>query len=124
MRWKTERTDEFEAWWQTLTDREQNQVISSLRYVVESDPGAGRPSVDSVKGSRYPNMKELRASETIRVFFAFDPRRVAILLIGGDKAGKTRRFYREMISTADRIYDAHLRRLTKGASENEKTEKR
>jgi hypothetical protein len=63
-------------------------------------------------------MKELRVTRTVRVFFAFDPRRVAILLIGGDKAGKTKRFYRQMVSKADRIYDAHLRRITKGASEN------
>ena len=60
-------------------------------------------------------MKELRSTRTIRVFFAFDPRRKAILLIGGDKAGATKRFYRQMISKADRIYDAHLARFEKGA---------
>lgn len=123
MDWKTERTSEFEAWWETLTDLEQKGVLSSIEVLEEFGPSAGRPTVDSVKGSRYPNMKELRATQTIRVFFAFDPRRVAILLIGGDKAGKTRRFYRGMISKADRIYDAHLRCITKGASENEKIEK-
>lgn len=63
-------------------------------------------------------MKELRATRTVRIFFAFDPRRVAILPIGGDKAGKTKRFYRQMISKADRIYDAHLRRITKGADDS------
>jgi hypothetical protein len=118
MRWKTERTEEFEEWWATLTEQEQSQVVSSLRFVEESGPGAGRPSVDSLKGSRHLNMKELRATRTIRVFFAFDPRRVAILLIGGDKAGKTKRFYRPMISKADKIYDLHLQRISKGASEN------
>lgn len=61
-------------------------------------------------------MKELRATQTIRVFFAFDPRRVAILLIGSDKSGKTKRFYRQMISKADKIYDLHLRHITKGVS--------
>ena len=61
-------------------------------------------------------MKELRATRTIRVFFAFDPRRVAMLLIGGDKAGKTKRFYRQMVSKADQIYDAHLRRIKKEGS--------
>jgi len=124
MRWKTERTSEFEEWWDAMSDAERNQALSSIEALEVSGPALGRPFVDSVKGSRYPNMKEVRANETIRIFFAFDPRRVAILLIGGDKAGKTRRFYREMISKADRIYEAHLRRLTKGASENEKTEKR
>ncbi|MBS1889347.1 MAG: type II toxin-antitoxin system RelE/ParE family toxin [Actinobacteria bacterium] len=52
-----------------------------------------------------------RSSTTVRVFFAFDPRRVAVLLIGGDKAGRTKRFYTQMIAKADRIYDAHLRDL-------------
>jgi hypothetical protein len=118
MRCKTERTDEFEKWWEALSDAERRQALSSIEALEVSGPNMGRPFVDSVKGSRYPNMKELRTNETVRVFFAFDPRRVAILLIGGDKAGKTRRFYRQMISTADRIYDAHLRRLMKGASSN------
>jgi hypothetical protein len=56
-------------------------------------------------------MKELRVTQTMRIFFAFDPSRAAILLIGGDKAGKTKRFYKKMIPVADRIYDQHLRVL-------------
>jgi hypothetical protein len=56
-------------------------------------------------------MKELRITQTMRVFFAFDPERTAVLLIGGDKAGKTKRFYKKMIPVADRIYDRHLREL-------------
>jgi len=56
-------------------------------------------------------MKELRITQTMRVFFAFDPERTAILLIGGDKAGKTKRFCKKMIPVADRIYDRHLREL-------------
>ena len=116
MRWKTEWTDEFEEWWETLTELEQNQILSSLRFVEESGPLAGRPALDSVSGSRHLNLKELRATRTIRVFFAFDPRRVAILLVGGDKAGRTKRFYRQMVAKADQIYDAHLRRIRKGAA--------
>jgi hypothetical protein len=108
MRWKTERTREFEEWWETLTEWEQQHVLSSLVHVEDSGPNTGRPTVDSVKGSRYPNMKELRATRTVRVFFAFDPRRVAILLIGGDKSGRTKRFYRRMVATADKIYEEHI----------------
>jgi hypothetical protein len=52
----------------------------------------------------------------MRVFFAFDSRRVAILLIGGDKAGQTKRFYRQMVAKADDIYEGHIRRVMKGAS--------
>ena len=118
MRWATTRTEEFNEWWETLTVSEQRKVDSHLEVLEEIGPGLGRPLVDSVEGSRHSNLKELRATRTIRVFFAFDPRRVAVLLIGGDKSGKTKRFYRQMVSRADRIYDAHLRRITKGATEN------
>jgi hypothetical protein len=95
MRWKTERTDEFKEWWETLTVLERDEVLASIEVLEEFGPGTGRPTVDSLKGSRHPNMKELRPTRTIRVFFAFDPRRVAILLIGGSKAGRTKRFYRQ-----------------------------
>jgi hypothetical protein len=56
-------------------------------------------------------MKELRVTQTMRIFFAFDPKRVAILLIGGDKAGKTKRFYKRMIPIAGSIYQQHLQAL-------------
>lgn len=92
-----ERTDEFDSWWQTLTDPEQRKVVASVEALQELGPSAGRPLVDSVEGSRHSNMKELRVTQTMRIFFAFDSRRVAILLIGGDKAGKTKRFYKQMI---------------------------
>jgi hypothetical protein len=115
MRWGTERTDEFNDWWATLTKAEAQKVSVSIEELKDVGPNAGRPLVDTVKGSRYLNMKELRATQTIPVFFAFDPRRKAVLLIGGNKAGKTKRFYRQMISKADKIYGAHLRRIEKGA---------
>jgi hypothetical protein len=118
MRWRTERTDEFRKWWVRLTELERRQVAASIQKLEKVGPNAGRPLVDTVKGSRHLNMKELRPSQTIRVFFAFDPRRTAVLLIGGDKAGKTKRFYRQMVSRADKIYDGHLRRIEKGASRN------
>jgi hypothetical protein len=111
--WGAERTDEFDSWWQTLTDPEQRKVVASVEALQELGPSAGRPLVDSVEGSRHSNMKELRITQTMRIFFAFDPRRVAILLIGGDKAGKTKRFYKRMIPQADRIYDEHLQGTAK-----------
>lgn len=118
MRWGMERTDEFEEWWKTLSKPERRQILTSIELLEEHGPNAGRPTVDSIRGSKHPNMKELRATPTIRVFFAFDPRRVAVLLVGGDKAGRTKRFYRQMVDKADKVYDAHLRRITKGATEN------
>ena len=111
MSWGAERTDEFDSWWQTLTDSEQRKVVASVEALQELGPSAGRPLVDSVEGSRHSNMKELRVTQTIRIFFAFDPKRVAILLIGGDKAGKTKRFYKRMIPIADSIYQQHLKTM-------------
>lgn len=118
MRWATTRTKEFENWWETLTEPERQKVTSAIDRLELAGPKAPRPLVDTVKGSRHPNMKELRVGLTVRVFFAFDPRRKAVLLIGGDKAGKTKRFYRQIIWKADKIYDAHLAHIGKGAPED------
>jgi hypothetical protein len=78
-------------------------------------PQLGRPRVDTLKGSRYGNMKELRfdaADGVWRVAFAFDPRRRAILLVAGDKSGTSQqRFYRQLIEKADARYKAHLAKL-------------
>jgi hypothetical protein len=119
--WAAERTSEFDEWWEGLTDQEQRKVVASVEALQELGPSAGRPLADTVEGSKHPNMKELRITQTMRVFFAFDPERTAILLIGGDKAGKTKRFYKKMIPVADRIYDRHLRGLSehKGGKEHQ-----
>jgi hypothetical protein len=109
--WAAERTSEFDDWWDDLADQEQRKIVASVEALQELGPTAGRPLVDTVEGSRHPNMKELRITQTMRIFFAFDPERTAILLIGGDKAGKAKRFYKRMIPVADRIYDRHLRVL-------------
>lgn len=78
----------------------------------ERGPALGRPLVDAVKGSRRPNMKEPRPlGGNIRVLFAFDPRRGAILLIGGDKTGRWEEFYEEAIPEADALYGIHLDEL-------------
>lgn len=83
-------------------------------------PQLGRPRVDTLKGSRHANMKELRfsvANGEWRMAFGFDSRRRAILLVGGDKSGVSeKRFYRELIRKADDRYDAHLIRLKKKGS--------
>lgn len=113
MSWSAERTAEFDDWWEALTDSEQRKVVASVEVLQEIGPTAGRPLVDSVEGWRHSNMKELHVTQTMRIFFAFDPTRVAILLVGGDKAGKTKRFYKQMIPKADQIYDAHLRSTAK-----------
>ncbi len=111
--WDVEYTDEFEVWWESLSPEAQEALAHDVEVLAAVGPGLGRPIVDSIKGSRYSNMKELRTSHAgapLRTFFAFDPRRCAILLIGGDKSGDPR-FYERMVPKADDLYDQHLRQL-------------
>ena len=108
--WEVEVTDEFERWWDSLSPQAQEAVAHDVDVLAAVGPGLGRPRVDTVKGSRFSNMKELRtthAGDPMRIFFAFDPRRCAILLIGGSKAGD-KRFYERFVPLADRLYDEHL----------------
>jgi hypothetical protein len=81
--------------------------------LAEHGPGLKRPVVGDIQGSRHANMKELRASRSgvLRVLFAFDPRRHAILLLGGDKSGQWNEWYPSAIARADDLYDLHLREL-------------
>jgi len=111
--WTVEYTDEFGRWWEMLTSSEQASLAACVRLLEEYGPQLSRPYVDTVTGSRHTNMKELRTQSQgrpLRTFFAFDPRRTAILLIGGDKTGNER-FYERMIPQADRLYDRHLAEL-------------
>lgn len=111
--WDIEYTDEFGAWWNTLSEAAQESIAHDIEVLGAVGPGLGRPRVDTLKGSRHPNMKELRtqhAGAPYRTFFAFDPRRCVILLIGGNKGGDSR-FYDRMIPLADSLYDEHLRTL-------------
>ena len=113
--WEVEFTDEFFAWWETLSEAEQNAISASVEVLRQVGPGLARPRADVIQGSRHPNMKELRTQfrgHPIRTFFAFDPRRSAILLIGGDKTGNDR-FYDQVVPIADRLYDEHLAQLSK-----------
>jgi hypothetical protein len=108
--WEVEYTDEFEHWWNSLDEAEQDSVAIGVEALQEFGPNLPRPYVDTLKGSKHVNMKELRTQHRGRQFrtlFAFDPRRCAILLIGGDKTGDNR-FYHRMIPLADRLYDEHL----------------
>lgn len=113
--WQVEFTDEFEAWWNTLDESEQESIDASVGLLEAIGPSLGRPHADTVKGSKHANMKELRTQHQgrpLRTFFAFDPRRAAILLIGGDKTGD-KRFYEKMMPLADQLYDDHLVQLRK-----------
>lgn len=109
MAWEVEYTDEFEVWWRSLEVDDQDQIDVAVEVLQDRGPGLGRPLVDTIRTSRHSNMMELRpAAGSIRILFAFDPRRMAILLIGGDKANRWVAWYNEMVPLADRLYDEHL----------------
>lgn len=115
MEWEVEFTDEFFHWWDGLTEAEQVDVNAKVILLQKIGPGLPRPHADLIHSSRHPNMKELRVQHSgrpYRVLFAFDPRRCAILLIGGDKTGNDR-WYEEFVPIADALYDRHLEALKK-----------
>ncbi|HEX9223651.1 MAG TPA: type II toxin-antitoxin system RelE/ParE family toxin [Candidatus Acidoferrales bacterium] len=118
MAWDVEYTDEFEEWWNGLSTTEQEDVAEKVKLLELGGPALGRPHADTLaKQSRHPNMKELRImhrGDAYRVLFAFDPRRVAILLLGGRKPDQ--KWYKTAIPRADRLYDKHLEALKREAS--------
>jgi len=116
-RWEVESTDRFDDWYQKLSRKEQESVMGRVQLLRVEGPTLGRPAVERVHQSRHANMKELRAERGIRVLFAFDPRRNAILLIGGDKSPRDQgspnwnAWYARHVPLADDLYDAHLAQL-------------
>jgi hypothetical protein len=113
--WLVETTDVFDEWFADLDDDAQAEVIAAVELLKLLGPRLGRPHADTLNGSKYANMKELRAStadKVLRIAFAFDPNRSGILLIGGDKSGVSKkRFYKQLIEKADQLYAAHLAAL-------------
>lgn len=114
MKWHVEFMEEFEAEFDRFPRAVQDELLAQALVIAHFGPATRRPRVDTLKGSRHSNMKELRfsiAGGEWRVAFAFDPARHAILLVGGDKSGVSQRlFYRRLIAIADRRFDQHLRR--------------
>ena len=116
VKWEVEYTDELGDWWASLTEAEQESIDASVRLLEEKGPGLGFPHSSGIKGSRHPpHMRELRIQHEgrpYRILYAFDPRRCAILLLGGDKTGNDR-WYLSQVPLADRLYDTHIAILRK-----------
>lgn len=104
-------------WLLAVDEGTYDQVVAALRVLAEVGPGLGRPLVDTIVGSRHKNMKELRPGSAgrseVRILFAFDPRRHAIMVLAGDKQGRWDKWYRANIPIADDRYDEHLARVNK-----------
>lgn len=116
MEWEVLFTDEFEAWWNELTAEEQTAVAAKVELLEEHGPVLKRPHSDVITSSRHANMKELRSKvdgRALRVLYALDPLRSALLLIGGDKTGDPG-WYARMVPLADDLFDQHLEELERG----------
>lgn len=115
MSWDIEYTDEFGDWWGALSEAEQESLAASVRLLEERGTNLGFPHSSGINGSKHSHMRELRTQHEgrpYRTLYAFDPRRSAILLIGGDKTGDGR-WYDVNVPVADRLYDEHLEQLRK-----------
>ena len=115
MAWDVEFEDAFEAEFLAFEQKVQDALFAAARLLVDYGPQLGRPYADTLKGSKHANMKELRfdaADGEWRAAFAFDAQRKAILLVAGDKSGGSqKRFYKQLITKADRRFSAHLEKL-------------
>lgn len=115
MAWTVIFTADFHLWIDAQPVALRNKISAELLNIGFWGPYLGRPLVDTVKGSRYPNMKELRMTwngDPYRIFFAFDPQRQALVLCAGNKSGR-KRFYETLIRQADALFTLHLADLEK-----------
>lgn len=121
MQWNVEFHDDFEPEFLAFQPAVQDALLAVAKLLADFGPQLGRPYVDTLKGSKYVNMKELRfeaADGEWRAAFAFDPQRQAILLVASDKSGGSqKRFYQKLIAKADKRFSVHLDRLKAGQKE-------
>ena len=120
MKWDIVFHPEFEPEFEKLSRAVKLKLLAATNYLAETGPNTGRPHVDTLKGSRYSKMKEIRFKAdngTWRVAFAFDPQRTAIILVAARKSGRSQQlFYKQLLDTADKRFDTHLERLNQGGA--------
>lgn len=115
--WLVALHPDFESEFAQLPEATQDELLARLKVIATFGPSLGRPNVDTLSGSSFANMKELRfrLDGLWRFAFAFDPARTAIILVGGNKSGANQsRFYRDLVRTADRRFAQHLENLKRG----------
>jgi len=119
--WEVILHDDFEPEFDALPRSVRNRLAAVTNLLAMKGPQLSRPHADTLKGSKYPNMKELRfdaADGVWRVAFTFDPQRQAILLVAGDKSGQSEmKFYRQLIKKADERYNSYLQSLANNNEE-------
>jgi hypothetical protein len=122
--WEVGSTDVFDRWVASdaVDESAREDVRAAILVLREIGPSLGRPLADTLKGSRHPNLKELRVQSRgrpFRILYAFDPNRRAILLAGGNKRSD-KRFYDRMIPLADNLLDQHLQELRNAKQKRQK----
>ena len=114
MAWDVEYTDEFETWWiSELDNAGRESVAAYVALLEERGPALEYPYSSGIRRSRYSHLRELRIQHEgrpYRVLYAFDPRRTAILLLGGAKKGENR-WYEVNVPLAEKLYTIHLEQL-------------
>src|SRR5271167_2241812 len=112
--WEIELTDQAIEWLMSLNQEDRAAIAASIDLLEQLGPNLGRPAVDSIKSSRHHNMKELRSiGGNLHSLFCFDPRRTAIVLLGGDKTGDWAGWYERNVPLADDLYDDYLDEIRK-----------
>ena len=108
--WEFLTTAEYREWVLKLEDQDRARLQRVEQRLIAEGPLLRRPHTDTVRGSNYKDMKELRPTPTIRAFYALDPWRRIVMLCGGDKASARQgtKWYKKMIRRADRLYRFHL----------------
>ncbi|WP_326641948.1 type II toxin-antitoxin system RelE/ParE family toxin [Streptosporangium sp. NBC_01755] len=127
MAWNLELTEEVREWLHATraSDRATSRLVGqAIQTLIEIGPALGRPLVDRITGSTLQNMKELRPGSSgrseIRILFAFDPRRNAVLLVAGDKAGEWNIWYEKAIPLTESLFTEWIERLEASPKEHER----
>jgi hypothetical protein len=109
--WPIDYTQEYDDWFTLQNEEEKTVINAKVILLSEFGPQLGRPYVDTVKGSKYKNLKELRIKHKksiIRILFIFNKNRRGWLLIGGDKKGKNEEdFYTKIIKQAENLLEKY-----------------
>jgi hypothetical protein len=125
MAWTLIYLETFQGWLDAQTEDLQDEALAYLELLKERGPLLPRPYADTLKGSKVPNLKELRFSfngAPIRILFIFDPKQQGVIILGGDKSGD-KRWYDTNIPLAEKLYAAHLEKQKKEDEEKAKKEK-